>query len=842
VAVLNPLPGGDTTRLVNAFTIVNPVPTLSSLSPQNLDLLQSDTITAHGKNFITGVTTFDFGTGITINGAINVVNDSTALVIITVAGTAASGSRDVTVRNSAPGGGVFILHSGFVVGTNPRPRIAGVTPAIGDRLQSLVLVVSGTGFLGGVTSVDLGTNITVGVATVNSDTQLSVPITIKGTAYTGLRDISVTNASPGGGSDTLANGFSVQNPRAVLTSVSPTGGGLGQTLDVVFRGRKYIQGVTGPNMGGDITVNNTIVVADTQMTANITIQPTATIGQRKIYVENPTPGGGRSDSAIFTINTPGAVALSYPVDSATGLLPSVALRWLQQNGSQGYRVQVGTSASFPSPLVFDDSTTVGNDTSITVNSLATSTDFYWHVSVRFGGGVFGPWSATRRFKTLNYPISITVATTLDFASKSNATDYLPEEYRMIGIPGASNLDVSAIMPGTNNTDWQAYWDNGTGYVKWSDDPSQFKFSAGRGFWFIRKGQWKLNATAVTSATLDGTGSVVVPLHKDWNIISNPFTVQVTSTQVKDANPGSGIETIWTYGRAASGYTQALSLDTYVGYYILNVNNVPSMRIPYPLALGLGKMANTVPDSIGWRMALGLRVGAYTETCTEFGVHPAAKEGKDSLDIHMPPAMGETPSVYFDRPQWDQRFPRFATDIRQEGAKLEEWTFNVSAPPRVTATLNFTGKELLPAGQAAYIVDDDRAQAVNLREVPAYQFIPARRLSPFRVLVGTTEAVQQVLNDLLPREISLGPNFPNPFNPTTTIPVALPRAAVVQLTVINILGEEVRTLTNTTLEAGRHWITWDGRNNGGQSVATGVYLYRLIVDGTQAKTRKMVLVK
>ena len=91
----------------------------------------------------------------------------------------------------------------------------------------------------------------------------------------------------------------------------------------------------------------------------------------------------------------------------------------------------------------------------------------------------------------------------------------------------------------------------------------------------------------------------------------------------------------------------------------------------------------------------------------------------------------------------------------------------------------------------------------------------------------------------PSTFALGANYPNPFNPGTTIPLAVPaEAGDVDLTIYNVLGQPVRQVWNGPLAAGEHRLAWDGRDTQGQSVAAGVYLYRLQV-GDQTRIRKMV---
>ncbi len=94
---------------------------------------------------------------------------------------------------------------------------------------------------------------------------------------------------------------------------------------------------------------------------------------------------------------------------------------------------------------------------------------------------------------------------------------------------------------------------------------------------------------------------------------------------------------------------------------------------------------------------------------------------------------------------------------------------------------------------------------------------------------------------LPTEYSLSQNYPNPFNPTTTIGFRLPRAARAFLAIYNTLGQRIRTLADQDLNAGAFAATWDGCDERGEAVASGVYLYQLRIDD-YVETRKLTLLK
>jgi flagellar hook assembly protein FlgD len=107
-------------------------------------------------------------------------------------------------------------------------------------------------------------------------------------------------------------------------------------------------------------------------------------------------------------------------------------------------------------------------------------------------------------------------------------------------------------------------------------------------------------------------------------------------------------------------------------------------------------------------------------------------------------------------------------------------------------------------------------------------------------VENTDAIRQV--DPVPSKYALDQNYPNPFNPTTMITFGLPKETNVTLEVYNILGMQVRTLiAGNRMNAGKYSVDWDGKDNSGMSVPSGVYLYRIQTDKFSA-AKKMVLMK
>jgi hypothetical protein len=90
--------------------------------------------------------------------------------------------------------------------------------------------------------------------------------------------------------------------------------------------------------------------------------------------------------------------------------------------------------------------------------------------------------------------------------------------------------------------------------------------------------------------------------------------------------------------------------------------------------------------------------------------------------------------------------------------------------------------------------------------------------------------------------SLAQNYPNPFNPSTTITYTLSRTAHLRIQILDQLGRAIATLINHEEGNGTHTVSWNGRDDEGRTVGTGIYYYQLEVDSRPIETRKLILLK
>jgi hypothetical protein len=163
----------------------------------------------------------------------------------------------------------------------------------------------------------------------------------------------------------------------------------------------------------------------------------------------------------------------------------------------------------------------------------------------------------------------------------------------------------------------------------------------------------------------------------------------------------------------------------------------------------------------------------------------------------------------------------ASGLRINGAAAGDWYLTVSR--MVTQVEAFGHRKMAIALLAATSLEGLRAEAMLA-------------LNAYGALSGVDDG-----HTALPRMIALDQNFPNPFNPQTTIRFTVPSTAQAELAVFNVCGQKVCTLFDGVAGAGENRVIWDGTDNSGSPVASGVYFYRLTTT-KETISRTMVLLK
>ena len=241
-----------------------------------------------------------------------------------------------------------------------------------------------------------------------------------------------------------------------------------------------------------------------------------------------------------------------------------------------------------------------------------------------------------------------------------------------------------------------------------------------------------------------------------------------------------------------------------------------------------------PQPKGNRMAATTTVGHYL-----------ARRLEQAGLKHVFGVPGDYVSVYFPHPEWNQLSKNYCTDFRPEIVGGEIWEFEVKTNIRDAVNLSFEGMKTVPNEYQVWLLYPILQISQNLREESKYSVaaLPEHQ-KKLEVLIGRPDFVNEKLatSTNVPQNFELSQNFPNPFNPTTTIRLGLSSAEFMTLKIFNILGEEVVTLLDDELlSAGYHAVVWNGRDSNGRRVGSGVYLYQVIFD-VRVETKKMALVR
>ncbi|HEX9970427.1 MAG TPA: FlgD immunoglobulin-like domain containing protein, partial [bacterium] len=228
-----------------------------------------------------------------------------------------------------------------------------------------------------------------------------------------------------------------------------------------------------------------------------------------------------------------------------------------------------------------------------------------------------------------------------------------------------------------------------------------------------------------------------------------------------------------------------------------------------------------------------------DTQNYIGFRANAADARDDLDLAEAPPIGEYIQLSIIENE-----ERFAANFKPVLSPGNQWDVELKVAPLIEMPIHISLLETghLPEDQQLYVLDKDYECAIPTIEkkfsVKISREMPVRH---FKILVGTKEYAEQNSQgiSLIPLDYDLGQNFPNPFNPETTIPYQLGRRSMVSLEIFNVLGQRIRTLVHGVQSTGQYAVTWDGSDDAGKSVATGIYVCRFQA-GEFIATRKLIL--
>ena len=368
-----------------------------------------------------------------------------------------------------------------------------------------------------------------------------------------------------------------------------------------------------------------------------------------------------------------------------------------------------------------------------------------------------------------------------------------------------------------------------------------ELAPGSAFWLVTRDAEAFNVEQGTST--ESAQPYEILLAPGWNQVATPFAFAVDWTSVQS---DTALEGPYFYDGVEYIPNQT-TIDPWQGYWVNNASDA-SVRMLVPadaaVSAGLGKQSAAVainPDK-EYLMRLIAEVSElnYRDSHNYLGMLETAESGRDINDFSEPPPIGEY--VRLAIAEDDVEYAGNFKPIDPEG---QQWQLTVSTTAgSKPVTIRMEDEGHLPEGFSSYILDEDLRYVITPRDgqftIQTNDEYPQRH---FRVIVGT-EAFANANNDgisLIPLAYELHQNYPNPFNPETTIAYQLKQLSDVRLEIYNVLGQRVRTLINSRQDGGQHNVLWNGRNDSGKAVASGIYIYRLSANDFTV-SRKMVLVR
>ncbi len=306
-------------------------------------------------------------------------------------------------------------------------------------------------------------------------------------------------------------------------------------------------------------------------------------------------------------------------------------------------------------------------------------------------------------------------------------------------------------------------------------------------------------------------------------------------------------TLWLYGGEWSRLDSTRVIEPFEGYAVFNDSPVADTLLIDPtITESSGPVAKKTGVAEGrlWSMRILAQCQQARDVETVAAVAATASTGWDRRDEAEPPGVGEYVSVYFSHPEWRRSTARYSIDARPAFDDGAVWPFEVTTTIRDKVHLSFEGVAEVPPAFEVWLVDDLLQTAQNLRTSNTYTVAGSEMPRPLKLVVGRPGFMEGELSESreIPTRFDLFPNFPNPFNPATTIRYGLPTAEAVSLVIYNVLGAKVATLeAGTRKEAGYHAVIWDGRSDAGTLAASGVYFVQMQA-GAFVQTQRMVLVK
>lgn len=578
-------------------------------------------------------------------------------------------------------------------------------------------------------------------------------------------------------------------------------------------------------------INNSAIASVSIVDRKLQIVPLS-VGQTRIRVTATDDDGDRV-SDFFTLrvrsNSPPRLVFQSALSNQTMIL-----------GSVPYSLNLLSVFEDPDadPLVFtvtsgtpDIVESVVNEDVLTISPVGAGVTSITIIVDDSQGGIT---EASFRLEVIRpYPGELATTLAIPFKHPNEQTSY-----RMIGLPGNQQTPITFIVDGLPARDWVAYAADSTasGELVGFNGSRQFQLKPGSGLWFLQKRNWVLETRTIPTVPLTSQGTYVIPVHDGWNIISNPFDVDIAWEDVAVRNGIS--QGIWRWnGDYVAVDTFYTTMKEAEAFYFNNVEGMDEIALPYP---GLASPFLSKKQARDERQDLNIiaEMDDRHNASVFVGFSDEAASGLDRLDQFAPPPHFSTFGLVIEGTDPDFDGAPLAHDIRPLGQAHFTIPLTLYAVEGALIRFNVKGIDGLPF-QHAKLVNTLDTQTYDLLDRASFSMIAEARQTSFLLIMGDSLSVREKIDALKPQNARLKQNYPNPFRTETTIEYTVDEAQDVALRIIDILGRHVVTLFQGYQEPGLHRVVWDGYDQSRVRVASGLYLYQFQA-GRTIQSKKLVV--
>ncbi|MEJ2544334.1 MAG: choice-of-anchor D domain-containing protein, partial [Calditrichaceae bacterium] len=411
---------------------------------------------------------------------------------------------------------------------------------------------------------------------------------------------------------------------------------------------------------------------------------------------------------------------------------------------------------------------------------------------------------------------------------------LSNDYQMISIPFNSKGQTLEELFG----DELGSYDN-TKYriFDWNNEKEEFeeqkelraKLPPGKALYLITEKSKQLKINDCQTVLSDET--FTVHLKKGWNMISIPYAFNILWSDIHSSTNGMDLK-YWDG-------TQMIYPDTLEPFkgYGFHAESDSVLVVPAIEATILKPAKQT--DKLGegeWYFQIEAQRGKYADRFNFAGVRNNSHDKIDHWDSYEAPGIGDYISLYFTESINDDKQIKLCADYKNKNNEYFQYDFEYKS--------TFSGKTLL--NLVASNLPDTYDWGVIAREgeilLPKGEISSNQKNKQYRLIVGNREYLNSIKSEfnILPEKFSVSQNYPNPFNPVTKITIAVPKEAYITADIYNILGERVKRIANNVLiSEGYHDFSWNGKNEHGFLVSSGIYFFTFRTSN-YVKTIKMIL--